>query len=402
MSTGRFHRLRRLIGSVLILLLIALPFVRVGGESAFRFDVPTLQLLFFGTRTGMADFFIILIALIFITFFALFATTLFGRIWCGWLCPQTILMDSTDFMEKARERGLASRAAAAGAGIAAAAVIAAGLVGYFVDPFDLSALLRGGGTSAKIVIGSWSALAVLLYLDLSLLRRKFCATVCPYAKLQSVLFDDRTLQVAYDAHRADECMECMACVKACPVGIDIRKGTHMACIHCAECVDACAARMAGKRSSLVNYSFGIPGSQGSGLRVSLLITGLITALSLLFLIYLTTTRMPFDVSFRLHYTAEPLRQADGSVTTIYDASFRNTSPYELMLGLNAEPAEGTAVTTPAAVTLPKNPDVMRLPVAVTVSGQPGKPGVRKITMTVTSSRDKKSVSKTLYFMMPGG
>jgi polyferredoxin len=111
-----YHRIRRAVGAMLLLLLVGLPFLRVNGESALRFDVPTLRFLFFGTQTGMADSFIILIALIFITFFILFVTTLFGRVWCGWFCPQTVLCDATGFMEKARSRGFVARSLAVLAG----------------------------------------------------------------------------------------------------------------------------------------------------------------------------------------------------------------------------------------------------------------------------------------------
>ncbi len=225
MMTRKFHRLRRLTGAVLLLILIGLPFLRVDGESAFRFDIPSLRLLFFGTEIWMADFFIILIAVIFLTFLTLFTTTVFGRMWCGWLCPQTVLVDATAFVETARTAGAcAPEPLPPRAGMVVSAVIAASLIGYFVSPYDLPSTAPGRRSSGEDRGRLLAALTVILFLDLIALRRRFCATACPYAKLQSVLFDDRTLAVAFDPDALEECMRCGACVKACPVGIDIRKG----------------------------------------------------------------------------------------------------------------------------------------------------------------------------------
>jgi polyferredoxin len=284
----------------------------------------------------MQDFFIVLIAVIFLTFLVLFTTTLFGRIWCGWLCPQTVLVDATSFMDASRKRGYAARVAASAAVGAVGSIIAASMIGYFVSPYDLPSLFKTGGAPVPIVIGSWVVLTVILFLDLIAVRRDFCATVCPYAKMQGVLFDDRTLVVAFDNRRTQECKECLVCVKACPVKIDIRKGPHMACIHCAECVDACTERMAKQgRQPLVNYFFGVPGERRTGARVNPLITGVLTAGSLAFLMYLCLTRMPFDMNVRLNYTGVAEVRTNGVMTNSYELSLRNMGNTDLELDLSA-------------------------------------------------------------------
>ncbi len=110
-------------------------------------------------------------------------------------------------------------------------------------------------------------LGVTLFLDLGFVRARFCATACPYAKLQGVLFDRATLVVAYDERRDAECIDCLACVRVCPTGIDIRDGLQAECIACAQCVDACAPILArfGK-PTLVDYFFGAPGERPRLLR----------------------------------------------------------------------------------------------------------------------------------------
>lgn len=387
---------------LLLLALVSLPFVRIHGESAFRFDISTLRLLFFGTSIWMADFFIILIAVIFLTFLTLFATTLFGRIWCGWLCPQTVLVDATMFVEIIRlNKGNAKIIASWIAGILVSAVVTSGLIGYFVSPYDIPQVLRNGGMHAQILIVSFAVLVALIVLDVIVLRRGFCATVCPYAKMQGVLFDDRTLVVAFDAERADECMNCGACVKVCPVNVDIRKGPHMACIHCAECVDACTERTAARgRTSLVSYTFGIAAHRGTGVRINVLLTGVLTVISLVFLVYLAASRMPFDVNVLLNYTEAPIA-GEGSMTRSYMLSLRNMAATDLVLDLNVAAPFGEVRVFPDRITLPKNVFVSKTPILITVA-KPSVPTQDPITATLTvrSSQLNKSVIRTIYVMMP--
>ncbi len=386
---------------VLFLVLVSLPYVQIHGESALRFDLPSLRLLFFGTSIWMADFFIILIMVMFLTFFTLFATTFFGRIWCGWLCPQTVLVDATMFIETARPKGYSSVIASWIAGLLVSAVVAASLIGYFVSPYDIPTVLRTGGLQAQIVVVSFFVLVVLIVLDLIALRRRFCATVCPYAKMQSVLFDDRTLVVAFDQDRADECMDCGACEKACPVNVDIRKGPHMACIHCAECIDACTERTAVTgRGPLVNYTFGIAANRKTGVRTNLLITGSLTVLLLVFLVYLAASRIPFDVNVQFNYAVTPVA-GEGSLTSSYVLSLRNRGTADLVLDLSAVAASGAVRVSPGTITLPKNGIVPKMPISITVmkASVPAQDPM-VVTLTVRSMQLNKSITRTIYFMMP--
>jgi len=404
--TRKFHWYRRFSGALLLIILIGLPFLRINGESALRFDVPSLRLLFFGTAIWMQDFFIVLIAVIFLTFLVLFTTTVFGRVWCGWLCPQTVLVDATSFMDASRKRGYAARVAISSAVVAISSIIAASLISYFVSPYDLPSLFNAGGSPWTIVIGSWVALTIILFLDLVALRRGFCATVCPYAKMQNVLFDDRTLVVAFDHQHAQECQECLACVKACPVGVDVRKGSHMACIHCAECVDACTERMARRdRQSLVKYFFGIPGERGTGVRVIPLLTGVLTAISLAFLMYLSLTRMPFDMNVRWNYNNVAEVRTDGAITNSYVLSLRNMGNMDLDLDLSASssPALDNAIrVSPDIVILKKGTDITKIPVIVTLEQKKSaEKNHMTMTLTLRSKQLGKSISKPALFMVTG-
>ena len=253
---------------------IGLPFVRIRGESALRFDIPSLKLYFFGSVVWISEAYFFL--LIFLLFFIgiMLATLLYGRIWCGWACPQTVLSDLTRLIMKLSDRPagrpVLSAVLSQSFVFLFSSIVSASIVWYFVSPYEMIPRIISGALGPW-TFGSWALFTVLIYLDLAFVRRKFCSFVCPYARLQSAFFDHKTLTIAFDARRSDECMDCEACVKACPSEIDIRKGLQVECINCAECIDACAGRTKGRsKLPLIGYFFGTGGEgahQGARPRV---------------------------------------------------------------------------------------------------------------------------------------
>lgn len=335
MTNRRIRPWRRFAEAVQAVLLLGIPFVRIGGESALRFDIPTLRLHLFGTILWMDEFFIVLIAVFFVTFLVIFITQLFGRIWCGWLCPQTVIIDMTGFLDRAQGKSLAQKTAAYFLTLLVSIIVAVDLIWYFISPYDfLPALMNG--TLGTVSGGSWAVLSAVIFLNYAFLRHTWCATVCPYAKLQGALFDDRTMIIGFDTRRKGECMDCRACVRVCPVNIDIRNGLNAACISCAECIDACTERMERKKSeSLISYFFGTPGSSGSLIRTNVIIIGSLTLLGLAFLLFLSLSRNPLDVTvlpgreFRARMTAQ------GEVINAYTLAVENRGQSDLSLSLKA-------------------------------------------------------------------
>lgn len=329
-------------------LLLGVPFLKINGQSALRFDIPSLRLYFFGSVLWLDEFFIVLIATLFLTFLIVFITVVFGRIWCGWLCPQTVISDITGFVDRASKGGIFYKTFAYGVTFLLSVVIGASLIWYFVSPYEFINRLKIWQLG-NVIWGFWIVLTIILFLNFTLVRRRFCATVCPYARAQTMLFDNKTLIIAFDKRRKDECMDCRACVNVCPVGIDIRKGSNIACISCAECVDKCGEifRRKGKRG-LINYFFGEPTSGKSIIRTNAVITLLLTVLSLLFLIYLIGHRKDFDLTIISDYRFQPKITEKGEIINSFIVSIENKKETDARFHIKAS---GTIRVTPDTISV---------------------------------------------------
>lgn len=221
--------------------ILFLPFLEIGGESALRFDIPGLRLLFFGNVIWIGEFHLVLLGTLVILLFSLAVTVAFGRIWCGWSCGQTVLPELASWAASpfpVRWRGACRMLFL----FLLSGLVSFSLVAYFVPPAAAATLLFRSPVVTGFFLGQWAVIFAMV----AFLGPTFCRTVCPYSMLQNVLFDDKTLTIAFDRSRSDECLRCDLCGNACPVEIDIRAGASRECIACAECIDACRAITARK------------------------------------------------------------------------------------------------------------------------------------------------------------
>ncbi|HET6516181.1 MAG TPA: 4Fe-4S dicluster domain-containing protein [Thermodesulfovibrionales bacterium] len=394
----RWRRLTEVLQGAVIL---GIPFLKIGGESALRFDIPSLKLHFFGVTLWMEEFFIVLVAVIFVTFLIVLITVVFGRIWCGWLCPQTVIVDFTRFVDRASSKGFGYKLASLAATLAVSVIVAASLIWYFVSPYEFFGRLLSEDMG-KIIWGFWIVLTGILFLNFVFLRHRFCATVCPYAKLQSVLYDNGTLVIAFDPERREECMDCMACVRVCPVGIDIRKGMSGACINCAECIDKCTEMRAKvKKESLINYSFGLPGEKRKIIRQNVVMISLITLASFAFLLHLFFSRVAIDMTVLPNQGFLPRTSADGTALNSYLLSFRNRSRADLTVKIRAKGERGEVSIIPDTILL-KAGEYRKIPVFVRMEGEALKGGSGGVDISVESRQDERvdTITKKVYFEVP--
>jgi cytochrome c oxidase accessory protein FixG len=230
-----------------------------------------------------------LLMFLFIGIFAM--TSMFGRIWCGWSCPQTIfrviyrdliegtILDLRRIKNKQKDIDYSKKSNQIKKYIAVllwfiiTLIISSNFMLYFIPPEDFFVYIQNPAEHSFMIIFILTVALFLVY-DIVFMKENFCVYVCPYSRIQSVLYDDNTKQVSYDFNRGgkvyengaksifkakqwsnfEECTTCEACVKVCPTHIDIRKGLQVECINCLECSDACASVM-GKlnKESLINW-----------------------------------------------------------------------------------------------------------------------------------------------------
>ena len=280
-----YAKRRYIFFACITLFVFILPFIRINDAQLFLLSFDKSRVDLFFTKFDMQELY--LMPFLFITLFLtiFFLTTLAGRVWCGWSCPQTIfrtlfrdllqtkiLKIRKNIQNKQNEpQGqILKRAIAVGIWSVLALIIAANFMWFFVPPFEFLAYISEP-SEHKILLAFWLGIAAWLVYDVVILKENFCVYVCPYARVQSVMFDSDTIQVIYNQKRGGViydgkekfkkpkeegalCTGCEACVRICPTHIDIRKGMQLECINCLECSDACAKVMGHfNESSLIEW-----------------------------------------------------------------------------------------------------------------------------------------------------
>lgn len=391
----RFYR--RKVEWGLALLYLSLPFLRVKGESALRFDVPTMKLHFFGAALRMEELYFLLLATVFFVALFFFLTLVLGRVWCGWVCPQTVWCDLTGFLEKKKRNRLAAHLVMVPASLAVGAVT----VCYFISPYE--AIPRAlSGELGPVATVSTLVLAALFYLNFAFVRRTFCVTICPYAKIQGALTDSRSLVVRMDTGRKEECIDCRMCVRACPTGVDIRQGMQISCIMCAECVDACDRVMAKKnKAGLIRFSFGREGT-GSWrelFRPVAVIIALAGLLALSALVYQGFSRSTFDFTV-LPHSMEPRLTKEKGVINAYILSVKNKTDKDISLDLNLAGADqwGFSHSLTGPLKVPSGQSE-KFPLFVRSAIKPPVDLAFEILLTDTAGGTGQ-LSKKVYFTLP--
>ena len=338
---GFYMRLRRGAFLFLHIVLFGVPWITVHGHPLLQVDLPARRVFLGGVIFTPSDTIFLALLLFFLAFCLFFFTAIFGRIWCGYACPQTVFLESWirpieiwiegDRTQRKRRDGKSvsfdwmwRKALKWSLFLIVSFLLAMAIMSIFAGARTLWSGEAGRTTYFLVAI-----LTAVWYADFTWFREQFCIYLCPYARFQSALTDAETLLVSYDEPRGDPrdskrgpeggCIDCKKCVVVCPQGIDIRDGFQLECIQCARCIDACESVMSKfDQPTLVRYS-SIAKDEGAAKRrfrprtvaYGSLMTGLVAAAIVLLMV-----RIPFEVT---------VNRAPGSLYTVdADGFVRNT------------------------------------------------------------------------------
>lgn len=286
---GRFHRARVGMSWILLAILFGGPFVKINGHPLLLLNIVERKFVIFGVPFWPQDLYLfLLVVLTFVVFIVLF-TSIFGRLWCGWACPQTIFLEMVfrkieyliegdavqqRRLDKADWTGskIAKKSLKHGIYLSLSFLIANTFLAYVIGIEELYVIVTDPPSQHLGGLFSITIFSLLFYGVFSRFREQACIIACPYGRWQSVMVNRETVAVTYDYKRGEprgklrqggkavegrgDCVECRQCVQVCPTGIDIRNGIQMECVNCTACIDACDEVMdrVDRPRGLIRYS----------------------------------------------------------------------------------------------------------------------------------------------------
>jgi cytochrome c oxidase accessory protein FixG len=291
--SGKFYDYRKWVSYFLLIVLVANPFIKINGNQFMMFNILERRFNIFGFPFWPQDFYLFVLFMIIGIVFVILFTVIFGRIFCGWICPQTIFLEMVfrriEYWiegdrgaqirlekqewnaEKIRKKGVKWTIF-----LIISFFIANVFLAYLISSDKLFLMIEEGPKSHISTLLSLCIFTGVFYFIFAWFREQVCIIACPYGRLQGVLLDNKSINVAYDFVRGEkevgrakfnkqedrgttgkgDCIDCKQCVNVCPTGIDIRNGTQMECINCTACIDECDTIMdsVGLPKGLIRYA----------------------------------------------------------------------------------------------------------------------------------------------------
>ena len=375
--SGKFYNARTVVSLILLAFLIVVPFIKVNGHQLLLFDFLNRNFILLGIPFGPHDFHLFVLAMISIIVFIILFTVVFGRIFCGWACPQTIFMemvfrkieywiegDARDQRKLDAEEWNSKKLFKKGL-----KNIVFFIISFFIAHIFLSYIIS---MDKVILIISQPpdahlsgfialiAFSLIFYWVFTFFREQACTIVCPYGRLQGVLLDQDSIVIAYDYKRGEprgkikkgedssnkgDCIDCHLCVDVCPTGIDIRNGIQLECVNCTACIDACDEVMEkiNRPKKLIKYASlsGIENKKKFKVTTRMTLYSVILVVLLGILGYLLSIRTDYSVNILRTPGLLFQEQPNGLVSNIYDLNIVNKTFNETAVQLKLEnPANG--------------------------------------------------------------
>ena len=429
---GRMLTLRRWFALLLLAVYILLPWIPINGHPAMFFDVENGRYHVFGLTFLTQDLWLLFFLLSGFGFALITATSLFGRLWCGWACPYTVFLEHVfrrieriiEGDAQARKKldaepwtpgKILKRGLKHGAFLLCSAAISHIFLSYFISLPRLYQFMQGPPAEHLRAFAVVVFLTISLYFCFAWFREQFCIILCPYGRIQSALTDDDTVTIGYDETRGEprgkkkdgekgDCIDCRRCVQVCPTGIDIRNGLQLECIGCAACIDACddIMRKVKRPTGLIRYD-SMNGLQGKPHRFLRPRTLLYVGFSLLGAVALT------HFLGRLSAIHVSVGRMAGKAHFTTDTDVRNQFKIELATKLNVPTTFTLAIKDPPAgmFWLPRADETivvpgqaeMDQPFTVIMKRKHYK-GPFKVTLLVTAQPGDVKLERQLEFVGP--
>ena len=280
--SGKFYDYRKWVSYFLLIVLVANPFIKINGNQFMMFNILERRFNIFGFPFWPQDIYLFVLIIIVGVVFVILFTVIFGRIFCGWICPQTIFLEmvfrrieywiegdrgAQIRLEKQEWNGdkIRKKAIKWTIFLIISFFIANVFLAYLISSDKLLLMIEEGPENHISTLVSLLIFTGVFYFIFAWFREQVCIIACPYGRLQGVLLDDKSINVAYDFVRGEkevgrakfnkqedrvasgkgDCIDCKQCVNVCPTGIDIRNGTQMECVNCTACIDECDTIMDG-------------------------------------------------------------------------------------------------------------------------------------------------------------
>ncbi|MEO1230646.1 MAG: cytochrome c oxidase accessory protein CcoG [Myxococcota bacterium] len=422
-SEGFYLNRRRVVGYTLIILFLLLPFVYVGGHPAILLDVAARRFHLLGATFHPTDSALLMLLMLAIFLGIFWITAVFGRVWCGWGCPQTVYMELIfrpieNFFEGGpgkqrqldRRRGIlppTRRLLKYGVYAVIAFVLGNQFLSYFVGWERLATWVTSSPFAHPGGFAVMAATTGLVFIDFAWFREQMCTVVCPYARLQSALLDRNSVIVGYDALRGEarkrvkartegdgsgDCIDCRACVNTCPTGIDIREGLQLECIACTQCIDACDTMMdrVGKPRGLIRLSSQHAlesGEETRFVRARTLVYPAIIAVLLGLMGFTLTQQGSADVTVLRQLNAPFVASDDGTVRNQLRVKIVNRAKEARTYRMRIPGVASTAIIAPQFPLRLEAGDTLTTPVFVTLDVSRFEDGKLPIEVIVSDDRD---------------
>lgn len=370
---GLFYDRRTFASIVYLVIFFSLPWIKMNGEPFIMINVLKRKFIIFGQIFGPQDFFIFALAMITFVVFIILFTSIFGRIFCGWACPQTIFMEMVfrkveywidgDANKQQQLKAMPwnafkirKRATKIIVFYLIAFIIANYFMAYLISMDEVLRYVHEGIAAHAATFIALIIFTTVFFFVYYWFREQVCIVVCPYGRLQGVLLDKNSIVVAYDyvrgeprgkmsEHNNGDCIDCKACVRVCPTGIDIRNGTQLECINCTACIDACDEIMEAidKPKQLIRYASENNIAKKEKLKVTTRIKGysflLLAIASALFI--MLATRDTVDITILRTQGMIYQTLPDGYIGNLYSARMFNKTHQDIEVSLSIPTAEGS-------------------------------------------------------------